>query len=56
MHGYALNVRTSIKIISIAWARTVILLGQVASLTHLNSPSLLSHPPQVVAPLPLVLP
>jgi hypothetical protein len=40
MRGYALNVRTRIKIISVAWARTVIQLGRVASSTHLNSPSL----------------
>jgi hypothetical protein len=55
MRGYALNVHTRIKIINVAWARTMIQLGQVASSTHLNSPSLLSRPP-VVAALPLVLP
>ena len=42
MCGYDLNVRTR-------------MLGQVASATHLNSPSLIGRP-TVVAALPLVLP
>jgi hypothetical protein len=39
LRGYALNVRTRIKIISVAWARTVIQLGRVASSTSTQPPS-----------------